>query len=394
MGKENLTAILEAAKNDFQNKNIVAFIGKPKSGKTVISTLLYDSLSDDFLRKYGKKFHVKIRYGHNEIDKNHRRMFTKGRFPPPTLPKTKSVIKYEIISREPLGTKVEFMIRDASGEDVQEIMQKEYDDPKELIKTILTTHKQAAEPYGPLSYLIFAKIFVILLDSEMAQEWKSEQLRYSQIITSIHDMKKYIDETVDDKIRNPIAIVLTKSDELKPNNQDTNKTKLTNEEFLEDRLPLFHSNLESDHMGKLGVFKFSINDVREATEAETKEIIEEENKEFNIQKEENEKEQLEIAKKERENKINQRVKNAIDKAREDAINQGHSPEEAENKAKQAGVTQRGLAEEAFPIDDFINTNESMENQIEFGKRFLIKLPVKYSQRECTRFISWLIESVS
>ncbi len=390
MAKEDLTPILEAAKRDFCDKKIVVFIGKPQSGKTVISTLLFDTLSGEFLRKYGKKFHAKVRFGHNEIDKTHRRMFVKGRFPAATLPNSRSEIRYEITSKEPLGTKIEFMMKDASGEDIQEIMEKEYDDPKELIKIILTKHKESTDPYGPLSYLLFAKIFVMLLDSELVPEWSSEQLRYSQIITSIYDMKNFIDETANDKIINPIAIVLTKTDELKL--KDPEKT--LNEKFLETKLPLFYSNIKNSHMGKLDIFKFSINNVRGANPEETSEIIDEENKEFNYQKEEEKKQKLENARIKRERKIEQRVKNARDKEYQTATAEGQPKEVIQERCYKAAQNEQIIAEEAYPIEDLIdNSDNTLEGPNRTGKRHLIELPVKYSKKEYVRFISWLIENV-
>lgn len=396
MGQSNLISILEAAKKDFQDQNIIAFIGKPNSGKTVVSGLIFDSLSNEFLRRHGRNFFVKIKDGHDEIDKIHRRIFIKGRFPAPTLPNTKSTVRIEITSRAQLGSKVEFMLRDASGEDIQEIMQKRYENPEELIKTILTKHKESSDPYGPLSYLLFAKIFVILLDSNIAPEWKTEQVRYSQIITSLCDMKEYIDETVDGKINNPIAIALTKTDELK-NIELTPvlKSEITNKEILEIYLPLLQSNLESTHVGKLSIFKFNIEKVNEASKEECEKIIKEEVEELNQSNQEFIQKQLESAKKRRVDLINTKVKNAVNKARQEATNEKQPPEEIERRAIEAGKTEKSIAEEEYKIEEFTGSSEIQLEKINSNtKRYTIELPVKYSQREYIKFISWLIDNIS
>ena len=396
MAKNNLIPILEAAKNDFQGKNIIAFIGKPKSGKTVVSGALLDALNDEFLKEYGKKFFVKIKDGHDDIDRIHRKMFVKGRFPPATLPNTKSVIKIELTSRAQLGTKVEFMLRDASGEDIQKIMEKQYKDPEELIKIILTKHKEPSDPYGPLSYILFTKIFVILLDCDIAPEWKTEQLRYSQIITSICDIKEYIDETVEGKINNPIAIALTKSDQLKNKGLTPKiKPKIGNKELLDTYLPLLQSTLESTHIGKLRIFKFRIDGVREASEKVRQEIIKEEVKELYQFNQEFAHKKIRVAKKQREDLINSKVKQAMNKAREQATKENQPPEEIERRVDEARETEKTIVEEENPMEDFTESSEIQSDEIDKNaKRYTIDMPIKYTQREYIRFILWLIDRMS
>ena len=393
MVKNDLIPILEAAKKDFQDKNVIAFIGKPKSGKTVVSGALFDALNDEFLKKYGKIFFVKIKDGHDDIDRIHRRMFTKGRFPPATLPNTKSIINIEITSRAQLGSKVEFMLRDASGEDIQKIMEKSYNDPEELIRTILTKHKSSSDPYGPLSYILFTKIFVILLDCDIALEWKTEQVRYSQIITSICDMKECIDATVEGKINNPIAIALTKSDELKKKELTPKlKSKIGNKELLETYLPLLQSNLESTHIGKLRIFKFNIDGVEEASEEERQKIIKEEVEESNQSSQEFARKKTVIAKKKREDLINSKVKQAMNKERKQATDENQPATEIENRVNAAGEAEKTIAEGEYPMEDFTGSSEIQLDVNE--KRYTIDMPVKYSQREYIRFILWLIDHIS
>ncbi|WP_428324913.1 TRAFAC clade GTPase domain-containing protein [Nitrosopumilus sp.] len=391
MAKENLNDILESAREHFDENNTVAFIGKSNYGKTVVSTMLFDTLSTEFLKKYRKKFHVRILDGYDEIDRTHRRMFSKGRFPPPTLPNTKSRLKIEISSRGQLGTKAEYMLRDASGEDIQEILQKRYDNPKSLVETILTKYKSSGDLFGPLSYLLFAKIYVILIDSKESPEWRTEQVRYSQIINAILDMKKYIGETVDEKISNPIALVFTKTDELKKSS--TKESSLSNEEFLESNLPLFESTLQSTHSGNLSIFMFSIDGVTEASPEEAEEIIKEEMNELKELNAEYVQKKLEQAERERKDKINAHVKNAMNKAREEATAEGQPPDVIEARAREAGKAERAVAENENKIE--LDPDDStVELDSEDKTRYKITLPVKYSQREYIRFISWLIDNNS
>ena len=49
---EDQNPLLTRVKEDLYDENIVAFLGPPNSGKTVIATLLKNSIYTDFLEKY------------------------------------------------------------------------------------------------------------------------------------------------------------------------------------------------------------------------------------------------------------------------------------------------------------------------------------------------------
>ena len=389
--------MLEAARKNYGGKNIVSFIGKTYSGKTVISALLFDTISNEFLRRYGKKFHVRFLKGFDELERAHKRMFSKGRFPPPTLPKTKSEITIEITSKAPLGTKTEFVLRDASGEDLTDILQKPYENPDELINTILTKHKDENDQYGPLSYILFSKIYIILVNCKLAGEWRTEQIRLNQTINSILDIKKKMKGAVDKKIRNPIAIVFTKADELKNALEELKgeRRSPSPNELLESYLPLFHSNLELTHSGKLGLFKFGIDGVEEASDVETEEMKREEAQELAEINNELWEEKLKQAQINIQKTIDERVKSVVDKKRQDTLNAGQSADVAEQAAQKAGQEERKIAEEENKIDeppDYIKSEIS--HYITEKKRYKINRPIKFSQREYIRFISWIIDNIS
>jgi len=396
LDKSNLDEMLQAAKKDFKDKNMVAFIGKTYYGKTVVSTLLFDALTNDFLKKHKKKFHIKILDGFDEIDRVHRKIFTKGRFPPPTLPKTKSAIKIEIASKAQLGKKTEFVLRDASGEDIQKVLQEKYDGPDDLVYSILTKHKGPNDPYGPLSYLIFTKIYIILIDCMLANEWRTEQYRFNQIINSIFNIQKKIKGLVDNQIKNPIGIAFTKADELKNTLDDLKdtKTKISSEELIETYLPLLESNLESDHSGNLRLFQFSIAGVEEASTQESAEIAHEEAKELAELNQEILNKEIEDAKKDIQDTIDRRVKNVVEQARKKAIEGGQPEAEANKIAQKAGTAERVVAEEENKIEELEKRISDISSFMSQKKRYTISLPVKYSQREYTRFISWLIDNIS
>lgn len=392
MGKKEVTQILEEAKKEFDGKSIIAFIGKTYQGKTVISTLLYDAIFNFYYPKFKDKINARIMKGFDRLEKQHGRMFNKGRFPPATLPGFKEEVIIEVVGKTPPKGKIEFILRDISGEDLSQLLLSEYNDTSEIIDKIISKHKPANKDYGPLTYLIFSKIYVLLIDCEMSQLWRTEQGRLAQIIKSIRDIKEYVGETSSDKkINAGLAIIFTKSDKLP--NQKPNAKEISPEELISIHLPALESSLDSSFSGKINYFKMKVDDVEEAQGEEAEQISKEEFDELSEETKEAQKQNNQILLEARKRKIDERVRRVQDKALQDALNQGQPQDTANQLSRQAGVDERKLAEKDFPIEQIDDTHAFTANFIH-KKYFKIKLPLSYSSREYTRFISWIIDSLS
>ena len=325
--------MLKTAEGEYEGKSIIAFIGKVRFGKTVVSTLMYDVLSNTFLREYRKSYDVRPIKGYDDIVKLHSKML-KGRFPGGTLPETKSEIVVELSTKTAPVGKIDLFLRDASGEDLRNVLFTTYDNPDQLLELILTKHKKPNEPIGPLSYLIFAKLYVILIDCSKFEEWRSEQTEFSRLVNCILDIKNRMGKTTNGKIIDPIAIVFTKSDLLtKYIAEGKLKKETLANDLLKNELPLLHSTLNRCHAGKLACFQFSIKDVEVATADEARLMAEEEQKESY---EKIKKDAMSIAENVRDETIERRVENAMNKKRTEVLKRVYLLKMQKNKRMKWG----------------------------------------------------------
>jgi len=395
MVKTNDPRFLEAKKK-YVNKSSVAFIGKTYEGKTVLSTLLYDAIFNHFYPKNKDKINVRPIFGTEKLVAAHKRMFLKGRFPAPTLPGSKSEVIVRIASKSSLGPKIDLMLKDASGEGLITILQKGDKTDEELLTTVLTEGlpESETESYGPLSYLPFAQLYVLLIDCESHKDWISEQYNYAKIIDSINKLKKIIKEVdKQGRFKSAISIVFTKADKLPADILKPEGKKITPKEIISNNLPALESTLSDSHDGKISYFLMSIDNVNEATPEEADEIAKEESEELSAQMQNSEMEEKELANRIREQKIEERVQKVINEIRQQQINSGQPADVAEQRAMEEGKNERVLAEEEVTIDEELIKNQNILEKIRVsGKKFYtITLPLKYSHREYIRFISWIHE---
>ncbi len=94
--------LLTRVKEDLDNENIVTFLGPPNSGKTVIATLLNDSIFTHFLKKYEGEYEANMVNGY-EFLKTTRNVMLDGKFPSTTLPDNQGEVIFEIARKGPLG---------------------------------------------------------------------------------------------------------------------------------------------------------------------------------------------------------------------------------------------------------------------------------------------------
>lgn len=395
MIKINDPRFLEA-KKEFGNKTLVAFIGRTYDGKTVISTLLYDAIFNHFYPKNKDKVNVRPMSGIDKLMTNHKRMFLKGRFPAPTLPGSKSEIVVRFASKSSFGPKIDLMLKDASGEDLVKILQKGDKTDEELLTLVMNEgiSEPESKSYGPLSYLPFVKLYVLLIDCEIHENWISEQSNYAKIINSINQLKR-ITKEVDKQgyFKSAIAIVFTKIDKLPSDILKSQGKKIHPKEIVANKLPALESTLSNSHNGKIGYFMMSVDNVHEASPEEANEIALEESEELSSQMENSELEEREITRHMIEQKIDERVQKIINETRQQMISAGQPVNVAETQAQAAGNVELDMAREELTIDEEFITKQNILNTLKNPNKqhYIISLPLKYSSREYIKFISWMHE---
>lgn len=251
MEKNHLDALLTEVKEEMDNRNIVAFLGPPSSGKTVIATLLKDSLFTHFLKNYEKEYDGNMIKGYDFLKKTENEMLN-GKFPIKTQPADHAEVVLEIKSKIPLGQGIQIRIKDIAGENYSSLLIAEEVNMENRINNILQTQKTRGARYGPLAFILVSKIYVIMIDCSTYKEWKRYDLDYSHLLKSLLDIQKGVRGDAD-KINSAIAIILTKADCL---SDEINKSA---EELIAETMPQFDRSMKTLHSGNKEYFKFSID---------------------------------------------------------------------------------------------------------------------------------------
>lgn len=247
--------LLRRARRDLQPRNIVAFLGPPNSGKTVIATLIRDSIYSHFLETYKDEFEVNMVKGY-EFLKASTDMMLEGKFPSPTLPNTEGEVIFNIYRKGPLAKGIHLIIRDISGEDYESLCVAGDIHPLERVESVLRRGKTRSMRYGPLSFIVYAKMYVVMIDCSLYEKWKKYELDYSHLLNSLLDFQRVVgkDST---KIISSIAVVLTKTDCL-----PLEKIDVSAKELIAKSMPQFDKTLGMLHSGACDYFKLSIDTQR------------------------------------------------------------------------------------------------------------------------------------
>ena len=188
---EEQNPLLTRVKEDLDEENIVAFLGPPNSGKTVIATLLNDSIYTHFLEKYKDKYEANMIDGY-EFLKTTRNVMLEGKFPSTTLPDNQGEVVFEIKRKGPLGQGIQIRIRDISGEDYDTLLISGDLDAEKRVESVLRQHKTRSMRYGPLSFITVAKMYVIMIDCSLYLKWKQFDLDYAHLVNSLLDFQKVV----------------------------------------------------------------------------------------------------------------------------------------------------------------------------------------------------------
>jgi hypothetical protein len=238
-------------------ENIVAFVGPPNSGKTVIATLLNDAIFTHFLEKHKDQYEANMIDGY-EFLKTTRNAMLEGKFPSITLPNNQGEVIFKIERKGPLGKGTHIRIRDISGEDYESLLISGDLDAETRTNSVLRQHKTRSMRYGPLSFIVIAKMYVIMIDCAKYQEWKKYDLDYAHLLNSLLDFQK-VRGGSKDKITSSIAIILTKTDCLP---DDVNNSA---KELIKSQMQQFDKTLSMLHSGAIEYFALSIDPDRDAT---------------------------------------------------------------------------------------------------------------------------------
>ncbi len=250
----NSNPLLAKAKEDLYDENIVAFLGPPNSGKTVLATLLRDAIFTHFLDNHKDEYEANMVQGY-EFLKETTGIMLDGKFPSATLPNNEGEVIFKIQRKGPLGTGIHIRIRDISGEDYESLCIFGDIPPEARVESILRRHKTRRMPYGPLSFIIVAKMYVITIDCSLYKKWKYYDLDYAHLLNSVLDFQKVVGGD-GKKITTPIAIVLTKADCLPEEVNNSPKDLIVNQ------MPQFDKTMSMLQSAEKNYFELSIEPAR------------------------------------------------------------------------------------------------------------------------------------
>ena len=257
--------LLTKVKEDLDEQNIVAFLGPPNSGKTVIATLLNDSIFTHFLEKHGDEYEANMTDGY-EFLKTTRNVMLEGKFPSTTLPDNEGEVIFKIARKGPLGKGTHLRIRDISGEDYESLIISGDLDAEKRTESVLRQHKTRSMRYGPLSFIVIAKMYVVMIDCSLYSKWKKYDLDYAHLLNSLLDFQKIVGGNKN-KITSSIAIILTKTDCLPDEVNDSAKDLIANQ------MQQFDKTLSMLHSGAKEYFELNIDTNRTATNDQNKDGI-------------------------------------------------------------------------------------------------------------------------
>jgi len=371
MTMKNLDQLIEAARNHYHDRNLVAFLGEVGSGKTVVSALLKHATFNHFIPRNRGKYEAIISHGSTIINRILGDMIKDGLFPPSTVPQENPSISMEIHILKGRGVgKVELVLQDMSGENYSNFLTKEFSDSEKRLYQLLTFNKSERESIGPLAHLPFSKVYVILIDCSKRKYWEHEQSSAGQMITALKQIKELAKDTKNGRIWNPIAIVFTKTDQL-----DEKERDLPAEELIK-KMPEFVSSLNLQTNGPCGYFKMFVEVEMES----------ERDREARINREEEiTRENFERKLKQQEEEIQNAIEKAIDEARNKATQEGKNPQQVEQEVERVrNETESTLRAEYQPETFTFNREEFLKTETK------LMTPLKYSNGEYSKFISWIL----
>lgn len=248
-----LDATIPKAKKDFENDFMVAFLGEKYSGKTVACALIKDALTRHY-EKYSNGEYVGI------STKGSTRMnilldkLTNEEFPAKTLLSEATPMTLEIVSTKE-GNITEIILRDMAGEKRKDLLEHEFTSVEEGLETIFKTAIIEGKDYGLLTHVIFAKIYLVVIDCSKFDDDNKKRMEESYIKDTFRHLFYYKDKIgtlVNNRINDPIAFLFTKYDQLSEEKQKSPGDLLK-------ELPEVTGALKRYHLGEVACFKSSVD---------------------------------------------------------------------------------------------------------------------------------------
>lgn len=237
LSKEQPPLPIDVAKQHFANQRLIAIIGTPNTGKTVVGALLLEAIIDEFLPNH-TEYTFRINKGINTM-KNSSLSLKKGEFPSGTAEDEINQVEMILKQNKASGGEIELKLNDISGELQRQLLTKEISGTT-LIQLIMNQGKQKGDQFGPYTFLIFSEVYVFLIDSEQFENWSTVAFEYAQLLLNILEFKKAINQVHNDKIKNPIAVMFTKTDLL-----DEEQRVKSPENLLKEKMSIFYQQLLS-----------------------------------------------------------------------------------------------------------------------------------------------------
>ncbi len=246
MSKENISS-LDIAKKSFENQKIISILGSLKTGKTIVGALLLDTIINKFLEDH-PEYDFRIKNGIEHMKANSMSL-KGGKFPEKTAESEIKQVQMILKQKKASGGEIELRLNDFAGELNDYFFTNEMD-ASSLATRIINYEKQKGTKFSPYSFLIFSKVYVLLIDCQKIELWKDQSFDNMILLNKILALKQSINESKDGKINNPIAIMFTKTDLL-----DEKNRILTAEDLLKKHMPEFYRHMKGMVTKDVGFFK-------------------------------------------------------------------------------------------------------------------------------------------
>ena len=239
----DVQSALDRARDDFDDRVATAFLGPKHAGKTVHCALLKDAATKHLMRHTNGRYVGVATDGSERINRITDALYG-GRFPEKTLQGGAMPLIVEITSPKN-GTNLSLMFHDMAGEEYDELLVKEMDAARR-IHGIIGMSRTDDRPYGLMAHLIFARIYVVVIDCSTAASWGSSESYVKDAIRAIYDIKKHTRSLHRGKIPADVAVVFAKHDALA---EDVGVDKLA------ERLPEVQAAIKKYVGGDVALFK-------------------------------------------------------------------------------------------------------------------------------------------
>jgi len=395
---KNSIQSFQQIRDELNSQFHVSFIGESNSGKTVVAALIKDTF-DNYYSEYTKgEYLAWVSEGSTRMNQLLDALLH-GKFPDQTKPGDAPPITIEIFSKSGVGGSIKIILSDMAGELRDLFLVREYSKDDERLREIITRHPIKGKPYGETAHIAFAKIYLIFVDCSKFEDWAYQQNLLVDTIKNLRSLKQQVNDTINDKIHNPIGIIFTKYDKL-------SKAQQLSPEELMDKLRGFKQALAIAHNGPLKYFRMSV-ETKQLTKKEKDDLIKEKTRDVSSQLETakntllaNEKAQKEAKKTvdntaQEVNSIHEQLTNAQNANQPELISS--TTAQLDGATTRLNDAKRVLANITRDVDESKKDIALLQEKLSMlaSQSAIISdppvVPLKYSKDQYIELISWLID---